>query len=69
MITRDFKKEPDYLIEVLAKTINGFFPNIGKWVGEIKDPRMILKTKYDLSVLFWIGYLKLLFLLGLIDLQ
>ena len=61
MITRDFKKEPDYLIEVLAKTINGFFPDIGKWVGKIKDPRMINKTKYNLSVLYWTGIFLFLF--------
>ena len=53
MIRRDFKKEPDYLIEVFGRTIKSFFPKIGKWVNHINEPRYKNMLTYHLPILFW----------------
>ncbi len=53
MTRREPKKEPDYLIEVFARTIKSFFPKIGKWVNKIKDPRYTKKADYHRSIMFW----------------
>ena len=53
MIRRDFKKEPDYLIEVFGRTIKSFFPKIGKWVKYINEPRYKNMLTYQLPILFW----------------
>jgi len=42
-------------INLLVKTIYGFFPQFGQWFKNIKDPRMVKKNTYHLSLMIWIG--------------
>lgn len=44
-------------IELLVKTIKGFFPHFSYWIKKLNDPRMVKKITYHLSVMFWIGVL------------
>jgi len=46
-------EEPQVLIEALAKTIYHFFPNIGKWLLSISDPRCSKKITYHFPTVFW----------------
>lgn len=55
------KNKKKLLIEGFAKTMKSFFPNIGEWVKEIKDPRYTRKAYYHRSVMFWTGVFLFLF--------
>jgi hypothetical protein len=61
LLTRKFSLVESRLPEKLvlpvafAKTIRTFFPELGKNIAAIKDPRMLNKTDYDLNLLGWVG--------------
>jgi hypothetical protein len=51
-------------VDLLVKTIKGFFPHFYCWIKKLKDPRMVNKNTYHLSVMFWIGVLMFILKLG-----
>ncbi len=49
---------------VLYKTIRHFFPSLGNWLNQIKDPRNKNSTDYTITELCWVGILLFLLKLG-----
>jgi len=51
-------------VELLAKTIRGFFPQFDVWIKKIKDPRMVNKNTYHITTMFWVSVFMFILKLG-----
>jgi len=51
-------------INLLLKTINGFFPNFNYLFKTLKDPRVIKKNTYHLTIMLWAGLFMFILKLG-----
>lgn len=51
-------------VNLLLKTINGFFPNFSYLFKKLKAPRVIKKDTYHPTIMLWVGLFMFILKLG-----